>query len=301
MNGFLLVDKPTGISSFGVIQQLNKRFSIQRNAKKIGHGGTLDPNASGLLVIAVGKATRLLRYFLGSDKRYTAKIHLGARTTTDDSEGEVIATAPFDHVTPESVAQALEAFRGTISQVPPVFSALHVDGKRAYELARKGAEVELQPRTVHIYQLTMTECQLPEIELDVRCSGGTYIRSIARDLGQQLHSEAYLSGLRRTEACHFSIMQAQSLQFYLAQESLEPFLIPLSQAMTSFERINATYREIHKLLNGLPANFHVSSDGIYTVWYASQLMAVLERKDGQNDYLRLVSAQEFDAEYGGQS
>ena len=250
-------------------------------------------------MIAVGKATRLLRYFLGSDKRYTARVHLGARTTTDDAEGEVIATAPFEHVTPEDVGEALASFCGTISQVPPAYSALHVDGKRAYELARKGAEVTLQPRTVHIYRLVMTECQLPEFELDITCSGGTYIRSIARDLGKQLHSEAYLCGLRRTEACHFCIDQAQSLHFYLAQESLEPFLIPLSQAMFSFERIDASYSEIHNLLNGLPTNFHVSCDGIYTVWYASRLMAILERKAGKNDYLRLLSAQEFDADYGG--
>jgi len=303
-DGFLLVDKPTGVSSFGVLQQLNKRFWIQKNAKKIGHGGTLDPNASGLLVIAIGKATRMLRYFLGSDKRYTANIRFGKQTTTDDAEGDIIAQLPYEHIDCSLLEQALSAFRGEIIQIPPAFSALHVDGKRAYELARKGKSVELAPRQVNIYRIEMTQCLLPEqpcVELDIACSGGTYIRSIARDLGKSLGSAAYLEGLRRTESCQFAIAQAQSLEFYLAQEILDPWIIPIEQGMKHFTAIHAPYREIHQLLNGLPANFHVSQDGIYTLWFNEQLIAVLERKNNRNDYLRLMSAQEFDKQFGRKS
>ncbi|MBO4350795.1 MAG: tRNA pseudouridine(55) synthase TruB [Proteobacteria bacterium] len=301
MNGFLLVDKPTGISSFGTVQQLNKRFSIQKNAKKIGHGGTLDPNASGLLVIAVGKATRLLRFFLGSDKRYTAQIQFGSRTTTDDSEGEVIAEAPYEHITEEAILEGLHDFRGTILQIPPTYSALHIDGKRAYELARKGHEVQMSPRQVHIDRIDMTQCHLPTIELDIACSGGTYIRSIARDLGKRLHSEAHLSELRRTEACHFSVRQAHTLEFLMQQESIEPYLLPIDQGMHHFNRIDAKHAEVHKLLNGLPANFNVDKDGIYALWFKDQLVAMFERIQGKNDFLRLMSAQEFDDQFGRKS
>lgn len=296
MNGFLLVDKPLGVSSFGALQQLNKQFSIQRRSKKVGHGGTLDPYASGLLVIAVGKATRFLRYFLGSDKRYTAKVKFGERTSTDDCEGEVVATGPTEHLNREKLEKALEAFRGKIQQVPPGFSAIHVDGVRAYQLARQGVEVEIPPRDVEIHDISIISCDLPqdrEISLDISCSGGTYIRSIARDLGHHLETEAYLSGLRRTSACHFDIAQAHTLDFYMEQEDIEPYLFSCMDAMKHFPAIHANEQRIHRLLRGLPVNFNIAQDGIYTVQYRNRLVAVLERKDGQNDFLRLYSDQEF--------
>lgn len=297
-DGFLLVDKPTGISSFGALQQLNKRFLIQKNAKKLGHGGTLDPNASGLLVAAIGRATRMLRYFLGSDKRYRAHIRLGEQTTTDDTEGEIIARAAFDHITLRQVESAIPAFTGTITQIPPAFSALHVDGKRAYELARKGVEFELTPREVSVYRMDIVEFRPPVLELDIACSGGTYIRSIARDLGKALGTVACLEALRRTESCHFSIEQAHTLDKLSALDDLDPCIIPVDQGMAHFKRLHPPKREIHRLLNGLPANFHVSENDIYTVWFDGHLVAVLERTDAKNDYLRLMSAQEFETQFG---
>ena len=296
MNGFLLVDKPLGISSFGALQQLNHRFSIQRRAKKIGHGGTLDPYASGLLVIAIGRATRFLRFFLGSDKRYIAYLKFGQRTASDDVEGEVIATAPYDHICKNDVENALKSFTGTISQRPPAFSAVHVDGQRAYSLARSGQEVELPPRDVQIHNIDILECGLPQdplLKLDIACSGGTYIRSIARDLGQALHSEAHLVGLRRTQACHFNISQALSLDFLLSQDDIADFLHPCQEAMAHFNELNPSAEKIHRLLKGLPVNFNISNDGIYTVKFHGELIAVIERKNKQNDFLRLFSDQEF--------
>ena len=298
MNGFLLVDKPIGISSVGAIKELNKRHSLQRKSGKVGHGGTLDPYASGLLVVAVGKATRLLRFFLGSDKRYVADFRFGERTATDDREGEVVATAPYAHVTRERLEEALCGFRGEIMQVPPVFSAVHVDGKRAYDLARSGREVELAPRPVTIHAIEILECALPDapnLRLDIRCSGGTYIRSIARDLGRAVESEAYMAELRRTGACHFDIAQATPLDKLVATDDIESFLVPCVRAMKDFPQLPRKDDEILRLLRGLPVNFHVSRDGIYSVTGRGRLVAVLERKNGHNDFVRLMTDAEFAA------
>ncbi len=296
MNGFLLVDKPLGISSFGALQQLNRKFSIQRRAKKIGHGGTLDPYASGLLVIAIGRATRFLRYFLGSDKRYIADLKFGQRTSTDDVEGEIIAEAPYEHISRQNVDETVSTFIGTISQIPPAFSAIHVDGQRAYSLARQGQEINIPPRDVQIHRINVLECDLPEkplLKLDIACSGGTYIRSIARDLGHALHSEAHLIGLRRTNACHFDIADAHTLDFFMEQSDIVEYIYPYQKAMAHFPAINPSAEKIHRLLKGLPVNFNLSEDGIYTVNYKGELIAVVERKEKHNDYLRLFSDQEF--------
>ncbi|MBR4986038.1 MAG: tRNA pseudouridine(55) synthase TruB [Proteobacteria bacterium] len=298
LNGFLLIDKPTGITSFDAIRQLNRRFSIQKTSKKIGHGGTLDPNASGLLVVAIGKATRLLRYFLGSDKRYTATVTFGASTTTDDIEGEVIQTAPFEHITRASLDTALDAFRGRISQIPPRFSALHIDGRRAYDLARNGEEFEMPSREVEIYEIAVLSCALPgdpTIELDVACSGGTYIRSIARDLGVALHSQAYLKALRRTRSCHFGIEQAKTLDFILKQDDIRPFMRPCAEAVAHFPSINLSRTQAYKLLNGQPVNLNTAEDGIYAIFERESglLISILERKHHHNDFLRLYPASDF--------
>ena len=296
MNGFILVDKPLGISSFGALKELNHRFSLQRRSGKVGHGGTLDPFASGLLVIAVGKATKLLRFFLGSDKRYIADIAFGARTSTDDREGEIVATAPFHHIQREHIDAALGAFQGEMLQVPPAFSAVHVDGKRAYLLARQGEEVVIPPKTVHIHHIDVLDSQLPDdpmLKLDIACSGGTYIRSIARDLGRALACEAYLAGLRRTRACHFDIVQAHPLDELLNATDIEPFVVPCLEAMRDFPALERKKDDIIRLLRGMPVNFNVSNDGIYSVTSNHRLIAVLERKNGHNDFVRLLSEAEF--------
>lgn len=298
MNGFLLIDKPTGISSFGALKQLNRHFQIQRQSGKLGHGGTLDPNASGLLVAAVGKATRLLRFFLGSDKRYLATVRFGMQTSTDDTEGESIAEAPFTHINVEQIEQALTAFSGTILQVPPNFSALHVDGKRAYQLARHGEHLELSPRQVTIHAIKLGTCMLPsesDLELDIACSGGTYIRSIARDLGLALHSRAHLAALRRTSACHFDIAKAHSLSFLLEQDHLEPFIHSCDEAMSQFSAVKLGMGDVIRLLHGQPVNLHLSEEGVYRIHCVDngRMAAVVERKNGKNDIVRLYTADEF--------
>ncbi len=296
MNGFILVDKPLGQSSFGVIKDLNHRFSVERRFGKIGHGGTLDPFATGLLVIAIGKATRLLRFFLGSDKRYTATFKLGERSSSDDREGEIIATAPFAHIHRSDVESAMAQFIGSIMQVPPAFSAVHLDGKRAYHLARQGVDVVLPPKPVQIHHIGTVSCGLPDtpyLTLDIACSGGTYIRSIARDLGQALHSEAYLAELRRTSACHFDIEQASPLQDLLKADDLSPFLVPSLKAMSAFPVLERKEAEIIRLLRGMPVNFNISADGVYAIASRGALVAVMERKSGHNTFVRMISEGEF--------
>ena len=297
MNGFILIDKPSGISSFQALQQLNRRFRIQDNYGRLGHGGTLDPEASGLLVIAIGRATKLLRFFLGSDKRYTATIQFGARTNTDDAEGEIVATAPFNHITRDDVAQVIERFKGKIQQIPPGFSAIHINGKRAYKLARKGKDIEMPPREVEIYDIRILDCGLPEnptLTLDIACSGGTYIRTIAHDLGIALGSEAYLSTLRRTESCHFKVQDALELGAFEHIESLESCMHTNVEAMSAYPAIRPSKKNIIRLLRGLPVNFNISQDGIYTIITPDeQLVAVVERRDGKNDYLRLTTPEEL--------
>jgi len=282
--GFLLIDKPTGISSFSVLHQIDKHFSLSRAKQKLGHGGTLDPAASGLLVAAVGKATRLLRFFLGSDKRYLAHVRLGASTTTDDAMGEVTETAPYEHITRAHIEEALNAFRGPIKQVPPDFSALHVNGKRAYELARKGREIDLPARDAMIYENLLTACDLPNdpvIQLDIACSGGTYIRSIARDLGQNLGCHAHLCGLRRTQSCRFNLSQAHTLSHLIEQPALAPYLMPCEQALSFMEAVKLTQREADFLMAGRPVNFKHLKPGAYRLQREDdpKLLAVVEVGD----------------------
>ena len=279
--GFLLIDKPTDITSFSVLHQIYKHFHFSRAKQKLGHGGTLDPAASGLLVAAVGKATRLLRFFLGSDKRYLARVHLGARTTTDDATGEVTETAPFGHITREMLESALDAFRGPIKQVPPDFSALHVNGKRAYELARKGKDVELPERDATIYENVLTDCALPDdpvFGLDIACSGGTYIRSIARDLGEVLGCRAHLCGLRRTESCHFNITQAHSLSSLLSQDELTPYLMPCEEALSFLPAVSLSKKEANDLMAGRPLKLRPLPKGAYRLQCEDtpKLLAVAE-------------------------
>lgn len=194
--GFINVHKPTGITSHDVINKVRRLLSI----KQVGHGGTLDPLAEGVLPVAVGSACRLLR-FLPQDKTYVAEILLGQQTTTDDIEGDTIKTGDATSVTVEQIKAALENFQGEIDQVPPIYSAIHVNGKRAYDLARAGnTAVEIKPRRVTISKLELLDIDLPIVKARISCSSGTYIRSIARDLGETLGCCGCLKSLVREQA-----------------------------------------------------------------------------------------------------
>lgn len=203
--GIILVDKPAGWSSFDVIRYLRRRLGI----RKMGHAGTLDPLATGLLIIAYEKATKRIESFMGATKTYEVVVRFGATSTSYDAHGEVTVGSeePIEPSRGDFEA-ALGHFIGDIEQVPPIFSAKHVGGRRAYELARQGVEVVLAPRTVHIEKISVLEWRWPEVRLEVECGKGTYIRSLAHDLGQKLACGGYVKELRRTRIGNFSVRDA---------------------------------------------------------------------------------------------
>ena len=200
-NGEILAfDKPYGWTSFGLVAKVRYLLCRKLGVKKlkVGHAGTLDPLATGVLMICTGKATKRIEELQAHTKEYVATLKLGATTPSFDLEKPVDAEYPTEHITREMVEEVLARFVGTIEQVPPVFSACKVNGSRAYDLARKGEEVELKAKTLVIDEMELLRCELPEIEIRVVCSKGTYIRALARDIGEALHSGAHLTALRRT-------------------------------------------------------------------------------------------------------
>jgi tRNA pseudouridine55 synthase len=207
MDGLLLVDKPLGISSFDVIRRLRRQTGV----RKIGHAGTLDPLANGLMLMLFGAACKQAMNLTKLDKRYLAKLTLGSNSTTGDGEGD--KTAVSDHIPPlEEVKVALEQFRGEITQTPSVYSAIKIDGKEAYKHARAGHKVEMPSRRVTVYELKLISYEYPTIELEAKVSSGTYIRSLAEDLGAALATGAYLSGLVRTEVGEYRLNDAAQLE-----------------------------------------------------------------------------------------
>ncbi|MCS0497988.1 tRNA pseudouridine(55) synthase TruB [Protaetiibacter mangrovi] len=209
--GLLLVDKPQGVTSHDVVARARRLLGT----RKVGHAGTLDPMATGLLLLGVGSATRLLTYLVGLDKEYAATIRLGARTDTDDAEGEVTATADASGVSDADIAAGVAALTGPIEQVPSTFSAIKVDGRRAYDRARAGEQVELasRPVTIHAFDVhaIRREGRLLDVDARVACSSGTYIRALARDLGAGLGVGGHLTALRRTRVGPFDVADALEL------------------------------------------------------------------------------------------
>lgn len=213
----LLIDKPLTWTSFQVVNkirwEIRQRFNIKKI--KVGHAGTLDPLATGLLILCTGKFTKQIEQYQAQVKEYTGEITLGATTPSYDLESEINATFPIDHITEESIHAATKKFIGDISQKPPIFSALKKDGKRMYELARAGEEVEVKPRNINIAEFEITQINFPKVQFRVVCSKGTYIRSLAYDFGLSLNSGAHLSALRRTKIGEFSVENAYSLDAYI--------------------------------------------------------------------------------------
>ena len=207
INGLLLVDKEKTWTSFDAVAKARNLL----NVKKVGHTGTLDPMATGLLVLCVGKATKMAERLTGLDKEYIGEITFGATSTTDDAEGELSKREHVDPVTLEEIQAALKAFEGEVEQMPPQFSAKKVGGKRAYKLARKGEKVELKAKKIKINEIEILDYQWPKLTLRIDCGKGTYIRAIARDLGEQLSVGGYLSALERTKVGQFGLEYAKKV------------------------------------------------------------------------------------------
>lgn len=278
--GILLVDKPGGITSHDVVSRTRRALQT----RKVGHAGTLDPMATGLLILGVGGATRLLTYIVGLDKTYVTTIRLGAATTTDDAEGDETSradAAQIAAVTDEAIATGIAALTGEISQVPSTVSAIKVDGRRAYDLARAGEEVVLKARTVTVSRFEVTEVRrsAEAIELDavVDCSSGTYIRALARDLGTALGIGGHLTALRRTRIGAFDVAHAAAV------DAIEPtaLMTPAEAAARTLPVVDVSAEEARDLRHGkrLPgAAARAASLPVAAVDADGRLVGVLERR-----------------------
>jgi tRNA pseudouridine55 synthase len=217
----ILVDKPLNWTSFDVVGKIRNSTRIKKI--KVGHAGTLDPLATGLLIICTGKLTKKVDEFLAEEKEYTGTITLGATTPSYDLETEINHTFPTDHITEEMIAEAAKTFEGEIEQVSPLYSALRIDGERAYHKARRGEEVKMKARKVRIEAFEVTKIEMPIIHFRIVCSKGTYIRSIAHDIGKILQSGSHLSSLRRTRSGNFKIEDAWNLESLIEKIKTERF------------------------------------------------------------------------------
>lgn len=228
-NGVLLVDKPAGPTSHDVVHKIRRTFKIE----KVGHGGTLDPNATGLLIILLGKGTKLSDQIMGGDKVYSGVMRLGRVTSSQDCDGETLEERPFDQVTQEQVAVEMTKLEGDIYQVPPMVSAIKQNGVPLYKLARKGEEVERKPRLVHIYRYVMTDWNPPMVSFIAECTKGTYVRTLAHDVGQALGCGASLDALRRIKSGDYDVKDALSFDAILAltPDQLAARVVPLARLL----------------------------------------------------------------------
>lgn len=220
----LLFDKEPGWTSFDLVQRVRNSLCRKMEIKKmkVGHAGTLDPLATGLLILCTGKSTKHIESFQNREKEYVATLKLGATTPSFDKETEEDSAKSYEQVTPEKFEEALQRFRGDIEQVPPVFSAVKVKGKRAFNYARNGEELKLQPRKIVISKIATESFDLPYVKIRVTCSKGTYIRALARDIGKALNCGAYLTELRRTRIGEFEVDEAMKIDFFL--KNLDSFV-----------------------------------------------------------------------------
>ena len=289
IDGALLLDKPLGLSSNRALQEAKKLLG----AKKAGHAGTLDPLASGLLLILVGEATKFAGPMLEADKEYLATVKLGVTTTTADAEGAVLEERPVE-LSAEQVAAALGRFRGAIEQTPPMHSALKRDGVPLYELARAGRTVERQARRIEIHELELLQCAPPILELRVRCSKGTYIRTLAEDIGAALGTGAHLAALRRTGSGRFHIRDAATLEELRLMPNRHAALLPLRVLLEGLPSSELDAAAEARLRNGQPLKISGLGDGLCALYRSDGGVIGLgeARAEGVLRALRLTQAAE---------
>lgn len=247
LEGVLNVDKPQGLTSHDVVSVVRRLAKLRR----VGHAGTLDPLATGVLLLCLGRATRLVEYLMGQPKQYEAAVRLGQETNTYDAEGEVVAERPFNHISAADIANALTQFRGPIQQQPPMYSAIKKDGQPLYKFARKGQEVERPFRTVHLYHLELTAWEPPFLHLALTCSSGTYVRSLAHDVGQLLGCGGHITALRRTAIGEFMVADAVPLEA-LTPDTLPDYLRPPETAVRHLPPLQLNEADTRALQMGQP-------------------------------------------------
>jgi tRNA pseudouridine55 synthase len=285
ITGALVIDKPIGMTSHDVVKVIRQGTGIRR----AGHTGTLDPRASGVLVVLIGPAVRLSEFLSASDKRYQAILRFGVATDTYDTEGKQVGeTKSVDHITEDDFQNLLRDYEGKIAQVPPAHSAVKVNGEKAYNLARRGEEVHLEPRMIDVYNLEILEWAPPEAVIDVYASSGTYVRSLANDLGSDLGVGAHLTGLRRTKNGQFTLRDAVRLQDL--KETFEvgdwyKHLIPAADTLADWHTLDLSPDDMEKIKYGqrIPAE-QGSSGWARGLSEQGDLIALLEAAEGDDTW-----------------
>jgi len=248
MNGILLIDKPQGMTSHDVVRRVRRLLRTRR----VGHTGTLDPLATGVLPVAVGEATRIVQFLMEGDKTYRAVLKLGETTTTQDAEGEVLERRPVAGITVDAVMAAARSFAGVICQLPPMYSALKKDGVPLYRLARQGIEVERESREVRIDRLQILDVDLPLVTLEVDCSKGTYVRTLCHDLGLALGTGAHLVALRRTRSGSFTEADCVTLEQLETGSFPKPPYLSISEALRGMPALEIDAEAARRLADGIP-------------------------------------------------
>lgn len=292
MDGIILIDKPKGVTSHDIVYKVKKLLN-----EKVGHTGTLDPNATGVLPLLVGRGTKLSKYLMNHDKTYIVTLKLGEKTDTADSEGKVIEKKEVSKevFSKEKLLQTFSNFTGKILQTPPIYSAIKVNGKKLYEYARKGQEVEIKPREIEIYKISLIEINqiANTIEFEVSCSKGTYIRSLCEDIAKELNTVGYMKELRRVQVGEFLIKDSITVEDLQKNEDNKDFIlsyfIDLQKYFAKFRIIELSQEEARKFLNGVKLSSN-KENGIYRVQSENKLIGtgILENNKLKRDIIILT-------------
>ena len=283
LNGLIIIDKEPGFTSHDVVSRVRRILSF----RKVGHTGTLDPDATGVLPICIGKGTRVSDMLMMSDKEYVARVKLGLVTDTQDISGEVLSEKDASHITHSDIEDAVRHFVGDIDQIPPMYSAIKIDGQKMYDLARQGIEVERKPRRITVYDIQLSDVGEGGFTMRVKCSKGTYIRTLCHDIGQYLGCGACMETLRRTQSSVFTIDAAHTLsqlEQAVSEGRLEDVLLPVDTVFTHYTAVTADHEIKTRLKNGAPSTVPYAL-GTYRVYDESgEFIAIgeVKRINGRN-------------------
>lgn len=268
MDGIIVINKSKNCTSHDVVRKAKKMLN-----EKVGHTGTLDPNATGVLPLLVGKGTQISKYLINHDKTYEAVLKLGKKTDTADSEGQIIETKEVQpsKIGKENVEKVLRSFIGKQQQIPPIYSAIKVNGKKLYEYARHGENVEIQPRTIEIYNLELIKIENQEITYKVHCSKGTYIRTLCEQIAEKLETVGYMKELKRTQVGEFEIQNSVTIEEL--ENNIEKYFITIEKYFENCKKINLNAKKIQLFLNGVQLT-HNLEDGIYTIYSDDKFIGI---------------------------
>lgn len=269
MDGLLIVNKPKEYTSHDVVNVIRKKI----NTKKVGHTGTLDPNATGVLPILIGKATKISKYLIEHNKTYVTTIKLGEKTDTGDSEGQVVETKKIpEGLKKEDINKVLQSFLGKQKQLPPIYSAIKVNGKKLYEYAREGKEIEIKPRDIEIYKIELLEYKNSKIKFEVECSKGTYIRTLCEDIAKKLETVGYMEELQRTKVNNFQIENSILLD-NITIENAEQNIIKIEEVFKDKNTIELDSKKLELFLNGVKLTYNLPQD-IYRIYNNNQFIGI---------------------------